>query len=257
MAEFEIIGDSPVAGQTVAEADRFDALTVAGLFRDGEMFIPYGETPIRAGDRAVVIGSPESVQGFATDLAPEATPGEATEIVIFGGSEIGYHTARLLERRGLKPRLIEQDPDRARYLAEELPDTLVMEHDATDTEFLAREHVDEADIVVASLDSDEKNMLVSVLSKRLGTDRAVAVVDSASYVPLFEEIGTDVAINPRSLTAEEITRFTHESVAENISVLEYDQAEVLELELSVDSRLVGRPIRISRRRSTPTSSSGR
>ena len=240
MAVFEILGDSPVAGQTVAEADRFDALTFAGLFRDGEMILPHGETPIRAGDRAVVIGSPESVQGFATDLAPEATPGEATEIVIFGGSEIGYHTARLLERRGLKPRLIEQDPDRARYLAEELPDTLVMEQDATDTEFLAREPVDEADIVVASLDSDEKNMLVSVLSKQLGTDRAVAVVDSASYVPLFEEIGTDVAINPRSVTAEEITRFTHESVAENISVL--DQAEVLELELSADSPLVGRPI---------------
>jgi len=242
MAVFEILGDSPVAGQTVADADRFDALTFAGLFRDGEMILPHGETPIRAGDRAVVIGSPESVQGFATDLAPEATPGEAAEIVIFGGSEIGYHTARLLERRGLKPRLIEQDPDRARYLAEELPDTLVMEHDATDTEFLAREHVDEADIVVASLDSDEKNMLVSVLSKRLGTDRAVTVVDSASYVPLFEEIGTDVAINPRSLTAEEITRFTHESVAENVSVLENDQAEVLELELSADSPLVGRPI---------------
>jgi trk system potassium uptake protein TrkA len=240
MAVFEILGDSPVAGQTVADADRFDALTFAGLFRDGEMILPHGETPIRAGDRAVVIGSPESVQGFATDLAPEATPDEATEIVIFGGSEIGYHTARLLERRGLKPRLIEQDPDRARYLAEELPDTLVLEHDATDTEFLAREPVAEADIVVASLDSDEKNMLVSVLSKQLGTDRAMAVVDSASYVPLFEEIGTDVAINPRSVTAEEITRFTHESVAENISVL--DQAEVLELELSADSPLVGRPI---------------
>jgi trk system potassium uptake protein TrkA len=29
-----------------------------------------------------------------------------------------------------------------------------MEHDATDTEFLAQEHVDEADIVVATLDSE-------------------------------------------------------------------------------------------------------
>ena len=194
-------------------------------------------------DRAVVIGSPTSVQGFATDIAPEATPGEATEIVIFGGSEIGYHTARLLEARGLEPRLVEQDHDRARHLAEKLPGTMVMEHDATDADFLTREHVDEADIVVATLDSDEKNMLVSTLSKRLGTGRVVSVVDSADYVPLFEEIGIDVAINPRGVTAEEITRFTHERVAENVSVLENDQAEVLELELSTDSALVGRPIR--------------
>ncbi|MFQ3319207.1 MAG: trk system potassium uptake protein TrkA [Natronomonas sp.] len=243
MAEFEIVADSPVAGQTIAEADRFESLTFAGLFREGEMILPRGSTEIRPGDRAVVIGSPESVQGFATDIAPEATPGEATEIVIIGGSEIGYHTARLLEDRGMKPRLIEQDHERARYLAEELPNTLVMEHDATDTEFLAREHVDEADILVAALDSDEKNLLVSVLAKRLGTKRVVSVVDSGEYVTLFEEIGVDVAINPRQVTAEEITRFTHEGVAENISVLENDQAEVLELELTEGCALVGRPIR--------------
>jgi len=242
MGEFEIGESSPVAAQTVAEADRFEELTFAGLFRNGDLILPDGDTEIRVGDRAVVIGTPESVQGFATDIAPAATPGAATEIVVIGGSEIGYQTARLLEARDLKPRLIEQNPDRARYLAEELPDTLVMEHDATDTEFLAREHVPEADTVVATLDSDEKNLLVSVLAKRLGAERVVAVVDNASYVPLFEEIGIDVAINPRHITAEEITRFTHESVAENISVLENDQAEVLELELDADSTLVGRPI---------------
>jgi trk system potassium uptake protein TrkA len=242
MAEFEILEESPVAGQTVADADRFESLTFAGLFRDEELILPRGETVIPAGDRAVVIGSPESVQQFATDLAPERTPDGADEIVIIGGSEIGYHTARLLEDRKLKPRLIEQDPQRARKLAEDLPNTLVMEHDATDTEFLAREHVDKADIVVAALDSDEKNLLVSVLAKRLGTGRVVAIVDSGEYVTLFEEIGIDVAINPRKVIAEEITRFTHESVAENVSVLENDQAEVLEFELNDSSELVGRSI---------------
>ena len=118
-----------------------------------------------------------------------------------------------------------------------------MEHDATDTEFLSREHVDEADIVVTALDSDERNLLAAVLAKRLGVDRVVSVVDSADYVTVFEEIGIDVAINPRTVTAEEIIRFTFESVAENIAVLENDRAEVLELELDEGCALVGRPIR--------------
>ena len=111
MAEFEILDESPVAGQTVAQADRFDSLTFAGLFRNGDMVLPQGDTQIRVGDRAVVIGSPESVQGFAADIAPETTPGEATEIVVIGGSDIGYHTARCRARswscsmsRGLSPR---------------------------------------------------------------------------------------------------------------------------------------------------------
>ena len=242
MAEFEIAGGSPVAGQTVSEADRFESLTFVGLFRDGEMTIPRGDTEITVGDRAVVIGSPESVQSFATDVAPEATPDRADEIVVVGGSEIGYQTARLLEEREFKARLIEQDPDRARWLAENLPDTVVMEHDPTDAEFLTREHVGDADIVVTALGSDEQNLLVSVLAKRLGVDRVIAVVDSPDYVTVFEEIGIDIAINPRTVTAEEITRFTYESVAENIAVLENDQAEVLELELTEGCGLVGRPI---------------
>ncbi len=243
MAELEIGEDSPVSGQTVAEADRFESLTFAALFRSEGMILPRGDTVIEPGDRAVVIGSPESVQAFADDLNPEATPDDADEIVIIGGSEIGYQTARLLEERGLSPRLIERDTERARWLAEELPNTLVMEHDATDTEFLAREHVDEADIVVAAMESDERNLLVSVLAKRLGTGRVVAVVDNGEYVTLFEEIGIDVAINPRQVTAEEITRFTHGGIAENIAVLENDQAEVLELELTDASDLIDRTIR--------------
>ncbi len=242
MAEFEIDAESPVAGQTVAEADRFESLTFAGLFRDKELILPRGDTVIKTGDRAVVIGSPESVHAFSNDLVPESTPGDAEEIVIIGGSEIGYQTARLLEARGLSPRLIERDSERARWLAERLPNTLVMEHDETDTEFLAREHVDEADIVIAALESDERNLLVSILAKRLGTDRVVAVVDRGEYVTLFEEIGIDVAINPRQVTAEEITRFTHGGIAKNISVLENDQAEVLELELTDASELINRTI---------------
>jgi trk system potassium uptake protein TrkA len=230
MAEFEIAEESPVAGQTVAEADRFESLTFVGIFRDDEMVLPRGDTVICAADRAVVIGSPESVHLFATDVAPEATPDRADEIVIVGGSEIGYQTARLLEERAFRPRLIERDGERARSLAEDLPNTIVMEHDATDAEFLAREHVDEADIVVTALSSDEKNLLVSVLAKRMGVERVIAVVDSPDYVTVF------------TVTAEEITRFTYESIAENIAVLENDRAEVLELELTEGCELVGQPV---------------
>ncbi|MFC7073147.1 Trk system potassium transporter TrkA [Halovenus rubra] len=243
MAEFEICEESPITGQTIAKADRFESLTFAGLFRGDNILIPSGETRIKAGDRAVVIGSPESVQSFAMDLASDKTPGSADEIVIVGGSDIGYHAARLLEERGLEPTLIEEDKDRARHLAEELPETLVMQHDPADTEFLMREHIDEADVLLAAIDADERDLLVAVLAKRLGVDRVVATVDNLQYVDLFEEIGIDVAINPREVTAEEIIRFSFESVAENLSVLEHDQAEVLEFELDADSELDETPIR--------------
>lgn len=243
MAEFEVPDGSPVANQTVEEADRFEALTFAAILRDGNVEIPRGETLIRPDDQLVVIGSPESVQAFAAVLAPEETPQAAEDLVIIGGSDTGYHTARLLEERGFKPRLVESDPDRARELAEKLPGTVVMESDATDIDFLAREHIGQADVVVSALDSDEKNLLASLLAKRLGASRTVAIVDGGQYVGLFETVGVDVAVNPREVTAEEITRFTREQRAENIALIESDRAEVLEIEIDEESVLADTAIR--------------
>ncbi|AFK18774.1 Trk system potassium transporter TrkA [Haloferax mediterranei ATCC 33500] len=245
MAEFEVDAESPVANQTVSEADRFDSLTFAAILRDGEVTIPRGDTVIGPGDRIVVIGSPQSVQGFASSVSPDEPPGTAEEVVIVGGSEIGYHVARLLEERGFKPRLIEQDADRARELAEELPGTIVMESDATDIDFLEREYIGDADLLVSALDSDEKNLLVSLLAARLGVERTVAVIDTTPYVDLFEAVGVDVGVSPREVVAEEITRFTRDGGAENVALIESDKAEVLEIEVDADSVLAGKPIQES------------
>lgn len=260
MAEFEVPGGSPIADMTVREADRFDALTFAAVFRAGEEFevetraghanrnetggaveLARGDTVIRRGDRVVVIGRPESVRAFAADIAPARDGVE--DVVIVGGSAVGRLVAELLEDRGYRPRLVEQDPERARGLAEDLPRTTVLEHDATDLDFLDRERIGDADVLITALDSDERTLLVSLLARQLGVDRTVAVVAEGEYVDLFEAVGVDVAVNPREVTAEEITRFTREERPENVAILESDRAEVLEIEVDADSALAERPIR--------------
>lgn len=242
MAEFKVMKDSEIAGQTVEEADTFEALTFAALVQDGHVEIARGKTRIEAGNRVIIIGSPESVQSFSRTVASPESSDEARDIVVVGGSDIGYHTAKLFEERGLEPRLIEQDADRGRQLAEDLPGTMVMEHDATDVDFLVSEQVDQADAVIAATDSDEKNLLVSLLAKNIGVARTVAIVEEGQYAGLFEAIGIDVAINPREATAEEIIRFTQEGQVENLSLIEGRQAEVMEIEVDEESVLAGLPI---------------
>ncbi|SFS90943.1 Trk system potassium transporter TrkA [Halostagnicola kamekurae] len=243
MAEFEIDADSPIANQTIRDADRYDSLTFAAVFRDDEMIVATGETIIQPGDYVVVIGSDDSVRNFARDLTCERK--NRDEIVIVGASEVGFQAAREFESHGYHPRLIEHDPDRARAAAESLPGTTVLESDATDVEFLEREHVDEANIVIAALGNDEKNLLVSLLARRLGIDRTVAVIENLEYAELFETVGVDVAVNPREETAEEIVRFTRTTRTEKVAMLEHDRAEVIEIEAKLDSDLTGRTIQDS------------
>lgn len=165
-----------------------------------------------------------------------------SEISIFGAGEIGFLLADTLEASDYDVQLIEADPERSREVAESLPNTLVLNHDATDGDFLMDEHIDQSDVVIAALDSDEKNLLVSVFAKKLGANRAISVVEKNDYVHLFEDVGIDVAINPRLLTAEEISRHTIDTKTENIAILESENVEVLEVVLDDNSSLVGNTV---------------
>lgn len=89
MAEFEVTRESELAGQTVAEADRFEALTFAALVRNGDVLLPDGQTTIEAGNRAIIIGRPESIQAFSKIVTPAKTPAETGDIAIVGGSDTG------------------------------------------------------------------------------------------------------------------------------------------------------------------------
>jgi trk system potassium uptake protein TrkA len=240
MTEFEVPAESPVAGQTVAEADRFDALTFAGIIRDDLVIVPRGDTVLQAGDDVIAIGSPDSARAFGAAIAPQEIG--PRDIVIAGGSEIGYQTARLLEDRGFSPSLIEHDDDRARWLAEQLPKTTVLNGDATNRDLLEQENVGNTDILVAALGTDQQNLLVTLLAERLGARRSIAIVETVDFVDLFETVGVDVAVSPRNVTAEEITRFTRTRRAENVAIIEEDQAEVLEFEVEAGSILLDRPI---------------
>jgi len=242
MAEFEIGADSAIAGQTVREADRFDSLTFVAILRDGTTIIPTGGTRIQPGDGVVVVGAPESVHAVGTELAPNGRDSE--NILIIGGSDIGYQTARLLEERGLRPHLIEADPDRARELSERLSATKVRTKDPSDRDFLENERMGDVDVVVAALEHDsEENLLAALRAKRKGADRSVAVVDNGEYVELFEEAGVDIAVNPRRATAAEIIDFARDQDTLNVALLEDNQAEVIEIRIDTDSVLANRPIR--------------
>ncbi len=241
MVELGVEPDSPIAGKTVHEADQYDSMTFAAIFREEQLIVVTGDTTIEAGDNIVVIGSQDSVRSFATEMATEPDE-EISDIVVVGGSKAGHQTARVFEEHGYRPRLIERDSDRARYLAEELSNTTVLESDATDTEFLDREHVGDADVVVVCLESDEKNLLVSLLARKLGAKRTVAIVETADYADLFEAVGVNIAVDPRMETAEEIVRFTRESHTEKVVMLQHDRAEVLEVELDEESAVSGKQL---------------
>jgi len=240
MMELELEPSMPIVDTTVATADVYPELTFAGLLRDGEVLFPDGSTTLRERDHLVVIGTPAAVAQFESDMR-EPARGRG-EIVIAGATEIGQQIASIIAPDHGRVTMVDDDPERARVAAEALPDTVVKEADPTDIDFLEETDVGAAEAVIAALDSDDRNLLVSLLAHRLGVERTIGVIDRSEYVDLFEAVGVDTAVNPRDVVAEELSLYTREGTTESIAFLDNDRAEVLEITAGEACAIAGIPL---------------
>lgn len=108
MAEFDVPPDSPITDRTVAEADTFETLTFAAIIRDDEFIIPSGQAVIEAGDDVVVIGTPDAVRRFSTEIAPD----KGTTL---GGRDRRWERDRLSDGSIARKRRVQATIGRARW----------------------------------------------------------------------------------------------------------------------------------------------
>ncbi|WP_435096353.1 Trk system potassium transporter TrkA [Halarchaeum sp. P4] len=237
LVEFELDAESPVVGEPMAGLGT-DELVPVAVLREGDVHTDSEATTLAAGDRFVVAGTHEAVMDCSAHLTPEAYASSVDDIVLLGGSETVRHVATHLEARGWAPRMVVEDEARAHRLRDDLTDTTILVHDATDPEFLEREHVGDADVVVVGFADDQRGLLGSMLARQQGADRTMTIVDAAEYDTLFEAAGVDVAVHPRAEAAEAISRFTRGRHAENVAIVERGVAEVFEIAVEEGSLLL-------------------
>jgi trk system potassium uptake protein TrkA len=229
--------DRSLVGRPLRDARIPADSRVLAIIRDDSTTLPRGDEMIEAGDRIVVIGSPDAARAWATLLAPGA--GTVEDVVVFGGGQVGTAIARTLHAQGIGVRLIEAERDRARAVAEELPGCRVYHTSGIDPEFLERERIGQAQAAVFAIKDDTKNHYAATLARVHGVPFTIAVVHDTVSAQVYEYSGVDVTINPRAVTAEEIVRFAHDPRTQQVTMLEGDRYEVLDLTTQPTSEYVG------------------
>lgn len=164
-------------------------------------------------------------------------------VMILGGSTTGQLTASALCGKLEDIKLIERDRDKCVYLTEKLPNEVnIVCGDGRNTDFLAEEGIRNYDAFVALSGSDETNVLTCVVAKKLGVGRAIAEVENLEYIHLAEEMGVDVVINKKLLTAGCIFKFTLSGRARFVKYMNGTEAEVLEYTVAPKSLITQRPL---------------
>ena len=239
IVEFEIAenADRAVVGRPLREAPIPEDSRVLALIRGDVLTLPRGGDAIEPGDRIVVIGSPSAAREWSSLLARGERPVE--DVVVFGGGQVGAAIARSLTTQGIGVRVIEPDRDRARMVAEELPECRVYNATGIDPDFLARERIGQAQAAVFAIKEDAKNHYAATLARVHGVGFTIAVVHDTISTGVYELSGVDVTINPRGVTAEEIVRFAHDPRTQQVAMLEGDRYEVLDITTKQTSEYVG------------------
>ena len=248
MVEFDVptggVGASDghdVVGVPLRAARIPDESKVASIIRGEHVLVPTGNESILPGDRVVIIGSPRAAQAWSRVM--QSGRAAVDDVVVFGAGQTGFAVARALLDQGIGVRLVESDQNRARVVAEQLSEARVFHATGIEPEFLERERVGRAQAAIFAMRDDAKNLYAATLVKMHGVGFTIALVHEPVSERVFDAAGVDVAVNPRTVTAEEMVRFAHDPRVRQLAMLEGDRFEVLDITVREESELCGIPFR--------------
>ena len=215
---------------------------VAAVFRQDSPIVPEGKTVIEAGDEVFFIAATGNIRDVMRELRRMDKP--VKRVMIGGGGNIGRRLAKAIENK-YDVKIIEFNKAGAERLAAELDKTLVLAGDVTDEELLESENVGEMDVFCALTNDDENNIMSSLLAKRMGARKVIALINRSSYVNLVQAGEIDIAISPAQATIGTLLAHVRRGDCAVVHALRRGAAEALELIAHGDpksSRVVGRRV---------------
>jgi trk system potassium uptake protein TrkA len=164
-------------------------------------------------------------------------------IVLAGAGKVGFHLARALVADH-EVLIIELDPVRAAYVAEEMGDEIVMQGDACDAATMERAGMERADLVAAVTGDDEDNLTFCQIAKaKFNVPRAIARINNPQNEGLFKQLGIDATVSATSLIMAHIEQELPWRGLIPLLTLRSHGLEIVEVRIPADAAVVGRPLR--------------
>lgn len=243
MSEIIIESTSVFAGKQIKDLKLPPGVVITAITRSGEVIIPNGFDYIMPDDTLYIMGEKSVVDRVAKNAGAHIVNNRVKNVMIIGGGRIGYYLAKGLERLDINVKIIEQDLERCKELAEGLDNALVLHGDGTDLTLLKAENIEGMDAFLAVTGYDEENLMVSVLAKQMGAKKVIAKVSRSNYTSVLETIGIDNAVSPKLITASDILRIVRGGRIVSISLLIGGRAEVLEIIPQEGAPILDKPLK--------------
>lgn len=220
---------------------------ICAVQRGDEVYIPSGNFQIQEGDKIHFTSDADTLGDFLTEVNLFKSPFK--NIMIVGGSRIGYYLAHTLSNKKYNVKLIESNPDTADELAELLPNITVICGNGTQHDLLIEEGIESMDVFVALTDIDEENMIVSMFANKKKVKKSITKIKSEDLYSMLDELGIQNNVSPKHIVAGRILSYIRAlanargSNVLNMYQLVNNRIEALEFSAKKQEKIYNKPLR--------------
>ena len=171
------------------------------------------------------------------------------KIIIAGAGDLGSHLAKLLSSESHDIYLLDQNEERLNTISSQI-DVFTIAGDAKSVEIMEQKLISSCDLLIAVTSSEETNMLICILGKKLGAKRTIARINDVNIIKenkehFYNELGIDTLISPTYLASLEIQRLVNQSAFTDDIEFDNGKLTVFGISLSENSNLINKTVRES------------
>lgn len=231
----KIRSNSSLVGHRLKDLSNISSkMHISAIKRNRETIIPTGDDALMDNDIAYIATTHDHITEVMGMCGKKEV--EVNKVLVAGGGEITEQLLSMLPSK-YKIKVLEQDAERARILAENYANCTVAHGDSRDTDFLEEEGIASYDVFIALDETSEANILACMMAKEHDIPKTIAQVENLRYFNEAEALNIGTIINKKLLASSRIFQIMLDSDADNAKSLALSDAEVAELVVKEGSKV--------------------
>lgn len=245
LMEFVIKDSSGLCQMPISDfRKKFGNIIVCAMERDHQLMIPSGDVTIQDKDRIFVTGNRVDMMLFHNYFKSRAVK----SLLIVGAGKIAYYLLGILKDSRIDTKVIEINPERARFFSEKFPNLYIVQGDGTAKDILLEESAPHYDAVATLTGVDEENIITSMFLDRVGVHKNITKVNRTSLLEIIHAPDFSSIITPKSIAVDTIMHFIRGRVNAQYSDLQAmhhlanGQIETLQFQIKEANKMTTKPL---------------
>lgn len=164
-------------------------------------------------------------------------------IIIIGGGTVGYYLCEALLNEGHEVLVLDKDAAKCERFGDDMG-SVCMRGDGCETATLAQAGAARADVLIATSNEDEDNLVACQVAKyEFGVARTIARVNNPQNEKIFKKLGVDRTISVTNLILDHIEGELPTHPLVHLLTMMEEGMEIVEVRVRKESGAVGKAVK--------------